>query len=262
MNLEHARVILRPRTIAELFDLSLRFCTILAGRTYLSLSAIVLVPCLLAVWAVHHGYERWPLTWAAALALAALVRPVFTIAASRLLFEARPRLRDIFGHLLRRSLTLLLALLFYLLVLGVSAVMLVVPLLFMMVLLTFLDEAVLLEHQGPVRALSRASALLRRRSPAIVSLRLGQAVAVALFIVSAEQLGHGVVDFVLQLGAPLGDLWDGGGSAYALVGFFLSLPFIATAQFLTYIDGRTRMDGWDIQLRFLAIAARPAEDEP
>ena len=58
-----------------------------------------------------------------------------------------------------------------------------------------------------------------------------------------------------QLGKPFGDLWDDGGSAYAIVGFFAALPLVATARFLAYIDGRTRQDGWDIQLRFMAIAA-------
>ena len=33
-------------------------------------------------------------------------------------------------------------------------------------------------------------------------------------------------------------------------------PTSSTARFLDYIDARTRADGWDIQLRFMAIAAR------
>ena len=36
----------------------------------------------------------------------------------------------------------------------------------------------------------------------------------------------------------------------------------ATARFLAYIDGRTRQDGWDIQLRFMAIAAASEETTP
>ena len=36
-------------------------------------------------------------------------------------------------------------------------------------------------------------------------------------------------------------------------------PWVATARFLQYVDGRTRADGWDIQLRFMAIAAADGE---
>ena len=44
----------------------------------------------------------------------------------------------------------------------------------------------------------------------------------------------------------------------AVIGFFAALPLVATARFLSYIDGRTRQDGWDIQLRFMSIAAAEA----
>jgi hypothetical protein len=30
-------------------------------------------------------------------------------------------------------------------------------------------------------------------------------------------------------------------------------------RFLTYIDTRTRADGWDIQVKLMAVAARDAE---
>ena len=38
-----------------------------------------------------------------------------------------------------------------------------------------------------------------------------------------------------------------------LLGLHLSIPLVATTRFLAYIDNRTRRDGWDIQVRFLAI---------
>ena len=82
------------------------------------------------------------------------------------------------------------------------------------------------------------------------------------FIVTAEFLGHGLVDEVLQLGKPFGSLFSNGGSPYALAGFFLSVPYVATARFLSYVDARTRADGWDVQLRFMAIAARGDATEP
>ena len=59
----------------------------------------------------------------------------------------------------------------------------------------------------------------------------------------------------VQPGNPVGELFVEGGSAYALLGFFLSVPVVSAARFLQYIDVRTRKEGWDIQLRFTAIAA-------
>jgi hypothetical protein len=39
------------------------------------------------------------------------------------------------------------------------------------------------------------------------------------------------------------------------VGFHAAIPYLAVARFLGYVDHRTRGDGWDIQLRFMALAA-------
>ena len=72
-------------------------------------------------------------------------------------------------------------------------------------------------------------------------------------------LGSSIVNTVLQLGEPFGQLLQKGGTPYALAGFFLTVPVIAAARFLAYTDLRTRKEGWDIQLRFMAIAAEAEE---
>ena len=43
-------------------------------------------------------------------------------------------------------------------------------------------------------------------------------------------------------------------------GALLSAPFVAAAGFLAYIDMRTRKEGWDIQLRFMALAEAEAKN--
>lgn len=255
MNLEGARVTLRPRTQSEIFDLAFRFCAALALPLYLRLGALVLLPCLLACGLVHALSDgAWPLVWTCAVLLAALVQGVFTIAASRLLFEARPRAPGIILHALRRAPALLGALLLHGLLLGVGSFV-VIGALFVWVWHTFLYEAVLLEQQGPVAALRRASALVKHKFGAALVTCTGGAVVVVLGVVSAELLLGSLVEWVLQLGRPFGTLWRDGGSPYALIGLFAALPLVATARFLGYIDGRTRQDGWDIQLRFMSIAA-------
>lgn len=74
------------------------------------------------------------------------------------------------------------------------------------------------------------------------------------FVLGAEVMGQSAFSFVLQFGEPVGNLFDQGGSAFALFGFFVSVPVIACARFLKYIDIRTRREGWDVQLRFVGIA--------
>lgn len=261
MNLEGARITLRPRTPSEIFDLAFRFCAALAVPLYLRLSALVLAPCL-AVCAYVHAITDgdWILVWSCALALAALAQSVFTVAASRLLFAAKPGALAILGHSLRRLPALLGALLLHAALLSLGNLVLIGGF-FVWVWHTFLYEAVLLEQQGPLAALRRANALVKHKFGAALVTCSASAVVVALGILSGETLLGGLVEWVLQLGKPFGDLWDDGGSAYALVGFFAALPLVATARFLAYIDGRTRQDGWDIQLRFMAIAAANTPEE-
>ena len=40
----------------------------------------------------------------------------------------------------------------------------------------------------------------------------------------------------------------------------MTVPFAATCRFLLYINARTRTEGWDVQTRFAAIAARAREE--
>lgn len=255
MNLEAARVVLRPRTPSEIFDLAFRFCAALAAPLYLRLSAVVLLPCLLVCAYVHALSDgHWETVWTCAVLLAAFAQSVFTVAASRLLFAAKPGVLSILGHSLRRLPALFGALLLHSILLTLGSLVAIGGF-FVWVWHTFVYEAVLLEHQGPVAALRRASALVKHKFGGALVTCTVSTVGVAIGVVSGELLLGGLVEWVLQLGKPFGDLWDDGGSAYAIVGFFAALPLVATARFLAYIDGRTRQDGWDIQLRFMAIAA-------
>lgn len=256
MNLEGARVVLRTRTPSEIFDLAVRFCASIGLSLYLKLAAIVLLPCAIATGALHFYVSEgdWYITWTFAGLLAAFAQSVFTVAASRLLFEAKPRVGAILLHALRRLPALFGALLLHGILLGVGMFVLVGSF-FVWIWHAFLYEAVLLEQQGPVDALRRAGALMKRKFGTGLVVCTGSTVIVALFIVCSEALGQGLLSFVLQLGTPFGDLREDGGTPFAVLGCFASLPLVATARFLSYIDGRTRQDGWDIQLRFMSIAA-------
>jgi len=67
--------------------------------------------------------------------------------------------------------------------------------------------------------------------------------------------GRSILGDLLEADAPEPLLTTGGG-LLPLVGFWLFVPYLATARFFVYLDMRTRAEGWDIQTRFAAIAAR------
>jgi len=80
----------------------------------------------------------------------------------------------------------------------------------------------------------------------------------ALGATSIDLLGNALTSFVLQLGYPTGELFSDGGSGFAVFGALLAVPLVAAARFLGYVDLRTRKEGWDIQLRFVALAEQSA----
>ena len=66
-------------------------------------------------------------------------------------------------------------------------------------------------------------------------------------------IGHGIVEFLLQLGRPFGSLSNGEVTPYAVAGVLLAQPLIALYRLLLYVDVRTRLEGWDLQVSLRAL---------
>jgi hypothetical protein len=254
VNLDTATIVLRPRGVGEIIDLSLRFCMGPAMGSYLRLSGWVLAPFYVGCLILRYGAGwHWSWVWLMAAMLSVVLQAPFTIAVSRILFSEAVtpaqalRMLSSCRGVYARALGLLLALAVFA---GFTLVM--IP--WTCARLVFLDEVALLEGFSTGQ-MGRCRQLATGRSGVYAFLLLlwvGRFGAVLV----AELLGNAIVDDVLQLGQPFGTLLEDGGSPYALLGFFASIPFAATARFLEYIDTRTRSDGWDIQLRFIAITSR------
>jgi hypothetical protein len=234
-------------------DLAVPFC--LAGRGLLArLAAVVLLPPLalcLGLQAVR-GWS-WTAVWLLAVLLGDFTGGVFAQASGELMFEEPGRLnaRSVLARFGRRLPAYLLAYLASrLAVLAGALTVLLLP--SVALRLPFVREVVLLEGAGGLAALARSARIVHRHGATSLGLGLALVAAPLLFVVGAEILGDAVVRRLLQLGRPVGNLAHGG-SAYALIGFFLSVPVTAAARFLAYIDLRTRKEGWDIQLRFTAV---------
>ncbi len=250
MNLREARVMLRTRDVGELFDLAGRAVFTLGGRLYLYLFATTTLPLALGCYLLHTHYEVDAAdTWMYATMALWINQGLYTIAASRLLFEQRVGYWSILRQFLRRLPAYAVALVLTWLLLFVCTMM-VIPLMFAVVWTLFVHEACLLEHQGPLRSIARARVLSKHNFVSLFGFSCLLLLVAVFAVFSAEMLGHGAVGFVLQLGEPFGELNEDGISLYALLGAFAMAPYWATVRFLTYIDGRTRQDGWDIQLRF------------
>lgn len=114
------------------------------------------------------------------------------------------------------------------------------------------NEVLFLEEQPVVGGLSRARRLSDGRFARGLGL-LGISALLRLAISAAAMTTSiFVLGFVLALESPAQwlDGWP------ALCGYVAVGPYVAYARLFDYIDARTRLEGWDIQVRFAAIARR------
>lgn len=255
MNLGNAGVVLRPRGLAESTDLALTWCVKVGRGTYLRLALVVLLPAAIGCWLLRVllGWE-WIGVWIVAGLVASFLQAPFTVAAGAMMFErdvtARavlrrflPRLPATFGLWCLAQLWLALGL-----ALAVVGVAWTWP------QVAFAREALLLEGHGVTAAVTRARGFVARQSGDALFLLGTQAAVIVVFVACFDQLDGALFDLALQLGRPFGALEDGG-SLFALLGMFAAMPYVATIRFLRYVDGRTRRDGWDLQLAFLSLRA-------
>lgn len=255
MNVLTTRVVLRERTLAEVFDLAFRFVVVRGGRKYLKLWLLSCAPFLaLCVWLRRQQLE-WGWIWLLAFSGFVIAQIPFTLAASRLLLGdelslrslARAWLPKIPGQLVMHGLVLILL---------AATSFIVVPVLFLAARFLYLPEITLLEGSGLFRAYERGTRITRQRLAHAFETCFLLLTVWTAFVLGAEVTGRAVQTDLLSFPPPNDALFTGG-SWFALCGFFAAVPFIATARFLAYIDGRTRREAWDVQLRFTELAESP-----
>jgi len=249
VNLLAARVVLRQRSLADSLDLALPFC--LANKRPLGvLATVMLAPIAAVLVFLRVGkHWHWPALWLLCAGASLMVEGAFTVALGELLFKppAEARVRTYVARFLRR----LPGLLWATLLRGVAIVCTFTVLAPGSI---FVPEAMLLEGAPFSRAWSRSRALARNRGGVCFGIWLATLTLPVVGAVSMDLLCNTIVGFVLQLGRPAGELWTDGGSGFAVLGALLAVPVAAAVRFLGYVDLRTRKEGWDIQLRFVALA--------
>jgi hypothetical protein len=218
------------------------------------LTASIVAPLGLLSWLLA-ARAGWALGWMGTILLALLAQAPFTVLAARLVFEPEVRVRDVLGAAVRALPRLLLIRVVQLVALLGGLLMFVLPGLWAGVALLFVVEVAILERAGLGVAISRSLRITTGQSGRPVVLAL----ALFLLHLAATALGDDVGRFVVgslfQFSEPP-SLWVAGGSPLALVGFWIFVPYAATARFFAYLDLRTRREGWDIQTQFAAILLR------
>jgi hypothetical protein len=251
MNVGKARVEVRERGVAEIIDLALRFTCALGGWLYLRLFVLVALPAWgLCWWAMASEIEvGW--VWTIAGALFVLVQIPFTVAASRLMFAEAPSLREVLSAsakgLFRSIVTAIAG---GLLLAGASLIVVLIPA--AMARCLYVSEITLLEGTGVGASFARSARFVKGRMGHAMQIAAALGCVTFAFVVTVQLLVWAVTRDMLGVES-LEHIWDLLDSPAALLGFFVSVPFVASTRFLAYIDGRTRREAWDVQVRFLKL---------
>src|SRR5438132_6403072 len=158
MNVNDARVVLRPRSLPDVIDLTLKVCHTAHARAYALWAALTLLPAYAFCLTMHFRWHSgWAGAWMAAIALVGLLQGVFTIGAGRLLFAERVStgtvLRRFFSRLPIYAVTLTALRVVPAITIMAAPVVLMFP---------FIHEAVLLEDAGLGRAVQRSQKLTKK----------------------------------------------------------------------------------------------------
>ena len=251
------RVVLRDRSLTDVLDLTFRFMS-KHFWLHLKVALVVLVPAYaLCVWL---GAEvNWAVGWTAALLLGSLAQGPFTMLASKLVFQEHATAREALFSALHAFPRLALARFFQALSLLVSALLCVVPIFFTGPLFLFLPEIVLLEGVGFSQGASRARALaLNHTGNAFSAWMLLTIARMGSVLAIGDVAGRQLVQTMLSVSPPE-SMFTSGGNYLAMAGFWIFVPFCADARFFIYLNLRTKVEGWDIQARFLALTLRARE---
>jgi len=255
MDLVRARVALRERPLLDVLDLAVRFCVANAGP-YGRLSLVTLAPAFALSWAAARA-GGWLVGWPVAFALAAIVDGPFVVLASRLVFADEARIRDVVRMAASVTLRLVGVRLGQALAFALSMLLFGVPWIWVGSVLLFAPEVVVLERATFGRAWGRAQTIASARLGVVTAAMLLLSCLVVGGAFLTDLAGREILQGLLEIRPPA-PIFSEGGSVLALLGFWAVLPMRATTRFFVYLDVRTRAEGWDIQTRFAALAAREA----
>jgi hypothetical protein len=256
MNIDRTTIVVRERKIPELYDLAL----LVLRRHFWALCLLALIGCgpfLLLNWWLLHGHDGddwW--TWYPCLLLVAVEGPLATapIAAylGTALFDDNPRV----GAALRQALGRWWSLLLFGLYRGLLA-------LFPMLLVLYpahATEVSVLERQPVGATWKRAGALRAVWSSEWVTHLLIAGPLLALGVLCVIDATQTIVSLLMHADL-LGEddhlnMYIPGMNVAPHLATWLVITYLAIVRFLSYIDLRTRREGWEIDLALRRAARR------
>ena len=259
MNIITARVALRHRPYSDVLDLALRFIVV-HWRLYAKIALVTLLPGILGTWLVAGPLEGgWVWGWVVGVTWTLFAQIPFTVLASRLVFEHEVRARDVVWQALRESPRVLVLRILTLTAKALGFMLLFVPAAWVAIIFCFSTEVLLLERSTVGGTLGRSQRVAQSDFGESLLMVVVGLLASTGAVFLADFAGRAIIEELLQFRGPP-SLFVAGGSVLGLVGLFGIVPYVATARFFTYLNIRTRAEGWDIQTRFAALAARADEE--
>jgi hypothetical protein len=226
-------------------------------RAYAKVSQVTIVPGMIGTWLLVGPLlgGGWGWGWFIGIAWSLFTQVPFTILASRLVFEDHVRARDVVVASLYETPRVLALRLLTLTAIALAFLMLFVPAAWVAIIFCFSPEVLLLERASVGGTLGRSQRIAQSDFGESLMMVVVGLVTTAVAVAVADVGGRAIIEELLQFRAPP-SMFVEGGSVLALIGLFGAVPYLATARFLTYLNIRTRAEGWDIQTRFAALAAR------
>jgi hypothetical protein len=257
MDVMRARVELRERPLLDVLDLAVRF-SVEHARAYARLSLVVVLPSFALSWLAAR-FGGWLFGWFVTVALTSFATAPYVALASRLVFADVVRVREALGMAARATPKMIVLRLVQAMTLAGSILLVGAPWLWVGTIWMFAVEALILEQASLGQAFGRAMRIANAHFGIALLAMVLLGLAPLATAMLADVAGREVLQSVFEVRPPP-SMFHAGWSWLALAGWWAMVPFVTTARFLVYLDIRTRTEGWDIQTRFAAIAARAADE--
>jgi hypothetical protein len=249
---------IRERSAFDLMDLALVLVRSRPGPILLASLAGCLPFAALNLWLTSENPEFPPYAYYLIVALEMPWATVpLTVVLGGMMFGERPSAWKVAKTTVRSFVPLFL---FQFLLRGLMVVIwILIPVL--PARLAFVNEVILLERGRWRRVYDRTGVLCGDQGGQLFFRALGQ-----LFLGCGFIIGFWWAWQIFRMVAVFGDDWEEieGPSVYipsVQVGFWIAVSFFAIVRFLTYIDQRIRLEGWEVELRLRQVGAAMEEEE-
>lgn len=187
---------------------------------------------------------------------APLATAPLTVVLGGMMFGARPRAGAVVSTLFRQCVPLVL----YQAVLRPILLATIFLSWLMPVRLPFLDEVVLLERGKWWKVVTRCSDLTRDRGGDLFGQWVTQVFFGTLFVIACWFAAGQAVDVFRGELTWVRPEWEFLLDARAFAAIWVAVAFFAVVRFLSYIDQRIRLEGWEVELRLRQVGRTMREE--